>query len=452
MPDGVWMSRARRAQPSCKAREAGLQKGPKHAPISRLGGEKICRQRFGCPAWYRVDVSLVPQHFERNWMVPKKLHELILDNANRIVEVFVGRARRHDLPPREATHSAVVDDLNRYVRELALAYQLGDDDRSEAVAKAHGGQRWYAGYDLRSVLLEYGVLRCTISDVVAQAGYEMTTSELDRVAQLVNSALAEAAVEFTLRATEQLNEALRSAEMAVRAREDVIAVVSHDLKNPLSVIVGSVAMLDDALDQDDLEAARAALQSHVARIRRSSTRMNRLITDLLDLAKIRDGRVEIQVREEHASELLAEATDQSSPLAEQRPVQLVNGGGPDGIVICDRERVLQVFDNIVGNAIKFSSPGDTVRLAVHSSSHECTFAVRDAGPGIPEHQLPLLFDRFWTSPRVTGGSGTGLGLAIARGIVLAHGGRIWVESTPGEGTSFFFTLPTPSGLRAKDAA
>jgi len=228
--------------------------------------------------------------------------------------------------------------------------------------------------------------------------------------------------------------------------------VSHDLKNPLSVIFGSVALLDDALGKDDLEAARKPLRSHVARIRRASTRMNRLITDLLDLAKIRDGRVEIQVHEEHTNDLLAEAAEQSTPLAEQRPVHLVNDGGPDGIVTCDRERVLQVFDNIVGNAIKFSSPGDSVHLAVECSPHECTFAIRDAGPGIPEHDLPLLFDRFWTSPRVTGGSGTGLGLAIARGIVQAHGGRIWVESTPGKGTSFFFTLPTPSGLRATDTA
>jgi signal transduction histidine kinase len=380
-------------------------------------------------------------------MPAKKLHEIIHDHADRIVEVFVGRVRRHDLPPRQAAHSEVVDDLSRYVRELALAYQLGDDDRSEKVAKAHGGQRWYAGYDLRSVLLEYGVLRATIGDVVAQAGYEMTIRELDRVAELVNSALAEAAVEFTLRATEQINEALRIAEKAVRAREDVIAVVSHDLKNPLSVIYGSVAMLDDSLGADSLEAIRGPLRSHVARIRRSSVRMNRLITDLLDLAKIREGRVEIEVREEHTNALLAEAMDQSASLAEQRPVHLVNDGGAHGLVICDRERVLQVFDNIVGNAIKFSAPGDAVHLAVESAANECTFAVRDAGPGIPEQQLPLLFDRFWTSPRVTGGSGTGLGLAIARGIVEAHGGRIWVESAPGEGTAFFFTLPTAGGLR-----
>ena len=383
-------------------------------------------------------------------MESKKLHELIHDNADRIVEVFVGRARRHDLPPREAAHSEVVDDLHRYVRELALAYQLGDDDRSEAVAKAHGGQRWYAGYDLRSVLLEYGVLRCAIGDVVAQAGYQMSTDELDRVAQLVNSALAEAAVEFTLRSTERINEALLLAEKAVRAREDVIAVVSHDLKNPLSVISGSAAMLDEALGADDLGGVRGPLRSHVARIRRSSARMNRLITDLLDLAKIRDGRVEIQVHEEHTLGLLAEATDQSTPLAEQRPATLLNDGGSNGLVVCDRERVLQVFDNIVGNAIKFSSPGDTVRLSVECSAQECTFAVRDTGPGIPAQQLPLLFDRFWTAPRTTGGSGTGLGLAIARGIVAAHGGRIWAESVPGQGTSFFFTLPTPSGVRATE--
>jgi len=385
-------------------------------------------------------------------MPEKKLHEVIHDNAERIVEVFVGRSRRHDLPPRDSGHSEIVDDLRRFVRELALAYQLGDDDRSEEVAKAHGGQRWYAGYDLKSVLLEYGVLRSAIGDVVAQTGYEVTTGELDRVAELVNAALAVAAVEFTLRATEQLNEALRIAELAARAREDVIAVVSHDLKNPLSVIHGSVAMLDDALGADDLEAARSTLRAHATRIRRSSARMNRLITDLLDLAKIREGRVEIEVREEHTSEILAEAMLQSAPLAEQRPVHLVNEGGPDGLVVCDRERVLQVFDNVVGNAIKFSSPGDLVRLTVEVSSNECKFTVRDLGPGIPAQQLPLLFDRFWTAPRVTGGSGTGLGLAIARGIVEAHGGRIWVESEPGEGTCFFFTLPTPGGLRATEGS
>lgn len=373
------------------------------------------------------------------------LQDVIYDNAERIVEIFVRRARRHELPPRQAQHADVVDELQRYVRELALACERGDGEASEEVAKAHGGQRWYAGYDLRSVLLEYGLLRTTICDVVLQSGYEMTSRELDRVAELVNAALAAAAVEFTLRATAEINQALRTAELAVRAQEAVIAVVSHDLKNPLSVIHGSVAMLEQVLAEADRGLEPEALRAHVSRIRRSSVRMNRLISDLLDLSKIREGRVELETRDEQTSDLLAEAREQSAPLAEQRPVRLVNAGGLHGIVICDRERVLQVFDNIVGNAIKFSVPGDTVRLSVECSPTECTFSVRDQGPGIPAEQLPLLFDRFWTSPRATGASGTGLGLAIARGIVEAHRGRIWVESTQGEGTSFFFTLPASPG-------
>ena len=375
-------------------------------------------------------------------MAAMKLYQVIHDNADRIVDAFVRKARRYDLPPRDAEHSDVVDDLNRYVRQLALAYQHGDEDHAESTAKAHGGQRWHAGYDLKSVLLEYGLLRSVIGEIVRAAGYEMTHSEAEEIAQLINAGLAEAAVEFTLRANEQISAALHTAEAAARAREDIVAVVSHDLKNPLNVIYGSIALLNDAIDAADLQAARVPLRSHVARIQRASSRMNRLISDLLDLAKIREGRVDIEVREEQTSDLLEEAWQQSAPLAEQRPVHLLNEGGAHGIVICDRERVLQVFDNIIGNAIKFSSPGRTIRLSVEPAPGECIFSVQDEGPGIPERQLPLLFERFWTAPRVTGSSGTGLGLAIARGIVGAHGGRIWVESTLGKGTSFFFSLPT----------
>lgn len=388
-------------------------------------------------------------------MPTKQLHEVIFDNADRIVDVFVRKARGHDLPPRDADHDEIKDDLNRYVRHLAAAYQVGKNDQAVRIAKAHGGQRWYAGYDLKSVLLEYGVLRSVIADIVQQAGYEMTLTEVDQLAHLVNVGLAEAAVEFTARATDEINQALHAAQSAVRAREDIIAVVSHDLKNPLNVIYGGVAMLKEELAADDLNTARAALRSHAARIDRASVRMNRLISDLLDLAKIREGRVEIDIQPEQTSALLEQAVQQSAPLADLRPVRLSNEGGTDTVVCCDRERVLQVFDNIVGNAIKFSTPGGVIHLSLDETQNECRFCVRDEGPGIPEDQLPLLFDRFWTAPRSTeavvnengkassANSGTGLGLAIARGIVEAHRGRIWVESRLGQGTCFYFTLPKP---------
>lgn len=375
-------------------------------------------------------------------MTAKELPEIIFENADLIVEAFVRKVRDHELPPRDADHSEVVDDLSRYVRKLARSYQPAQDDQTENIAKAHGGQRWYAGYDLKSVLLEYGVLRTAIAETVQAAGYEMTVLELEWIAQHLNAGLAEAAVEFTLLSTQQINQALQTAEAAARAREDIVAVVSHDLKNPLNVIYGSLSILSDKLDAKDLEVERAGLRSLVTRIHRASRRMNRLISDLLDLAKIREGKVDIEVREHDTRELLQEAWEQSAPLAELRPAELLNEGGVHGLVVCDRERILQVFDNIVGNAIKFSLPGGVVRMRVEQAPGECRFTILDEGPGIPPEQLPLLFDRFWTAPRGTGGSGTGLGLAIARGIVEAHGGRIGVESELGAGTTFFLTLPT----------
>ena len=381
-----------------------------------------------------------------------QLQDVIALNVDKIVESFVRKARRHDLPPRDAARSEIVDDLNRYVRQFARAYEIGHFEPIQDVAAAHGGQRWYAGYDLKSVLLEYGVLRSVIAEVVLDTGYELTGAEMDRIAQLINEGLAEAAVVFTEKANADIQRALQVAEQAARAREDIIAVVSHDLKNPLNVIYGSLSVLDGVVGEEDLGAARGSLRSLVARMRRASLRMNRLISDLLDLAKIREGRVDIEVHPANTSELLQEAISQSLSLAELRPTILINEGGPPGVVVCDAERVLQVFDNLVGNAIKFSPPGSTVHLSVECAADSCTFSVRDHGPGIPEQQLPLLFDRFWTAARGTASSGTGLGLAIARGIVEAHGGRIWVESTLGQGTSFFFTLPTEAGIAARDRA
>ncbi|HKO50183.1 MAG TPA: HAMP domain-containing sensor histidine kinase [Polyangiaceae bacterium] len=379
-------------------------------------------------------------------MANLQLHEVIHENAERIVDVFVRKSRRHELPPREAELSEVVDDLNRFVRELARACRLGADERAAQVAKAHGGQRWYAGYELKSVLLEYGVLRTAIAETVHSAGYQMSAGEVERIAELINTSLAEAAVEFTMQATAQIKAALETADAAARAREDIVAVVSHDLKNPLNVIHGSLTLLTDSIEQEDLQSARVAMRQTVARMRRASLRMQRLISDLLDLAQIREGRVELELTKEPTSELIREAIEQSTPLAELRPAHLLDEGGAVGSVNCDRERVLQVFDNIVGNAIKFCPVGATVRLRVEHTSEESLFVVRDDGPGIAAAQLPRLFDRFWTGGGADVSSGTGLGLAIAKGIVDAHGGRIWVESTLGEGTSFFFTLPNAASV------
>jgi len=372
-------------------------------------------------------------------MTSKQLSAIVLEHADQIVDLFVRRARRYELPPRDAQQSDVVDDLHRYVQRIAASLEQGDDGLIKEVARAHGQQRWYVGYDLKGVILEYGVLRSVMHEVIEHTGYRLTREEFDELAGLINAGVAEAAVEFTNHASQRVNEALVIAEAAARAREDIVAVVSHDLRNPLSVIYGTVSLLKKMVADGDRE--EGPLLNALARIERASNRMNRLITDLLDLAKLKEGLIEITDRDELTSSLLEEAIEQSKDLAERAGVQLVKVEGCRARVACDRERLMQVFDNIVGNGIKFSPKGATMTLGVETLDSAVVFSIRDQGPGIAADHLPMLFERFWKAPRTTGVGGTGLGLAIAKGIVEAHGGRIWVESKLGEGTAFFFNLP-----------
>ena len=374
-------------------------------------------------------------------MNTKTLSQLITDNAEAIVDVFVGKVRQHDLPPSSADQQDVRDDLQLYVRYVGTSLDRGHHDLADAAAKEHGKQRWYVGYDLRSVILEYGVLRSSIVEVVDQTDYRMTHKELEELATVLDAGGAEAAIEFTTRSAKELNTALAEAQAAVRSREDVVAVVSHDLKNPLSIVHGSLGPLKKLLLELEPGPRAAQLNKIAVRIEYATRRMNRLITDLLDLAKIREGRLEVSFKDELTAQLMAEAFHQMSALAEQRPAELLIEELTKARVRCDHDRVIQVLDNLIGNAIKFSPEGGTVTLRVEAAGPVCTFSVRDEGPGIPQEQLPMLFDRFWRAPRVTSVSGTGLGLAIAKEIVEAHQGRIWVESIVGKGSSFFFTLP-----------
>ncbi len=364
--------------------------------------------------------------------------EIIESNVDEIIDVFVHKTRAYDLPPREASESELMDALHSYVRSVAASLPTAEPVHADAGAKAHGEQRWLAGYDLKSVILEYGILRASIFEVVERRGRPMTAAELDEVAGILYSGAAAAAVEFTVRSTARLNEALSAAEAAVRAHQEIVAIVSHDLKNPLHVIQGSVSLLDEELALPTL--VRAPLLSGVGRIGRAAERMNRLITDLLELSKIKAGHVEITVGPEETRDLLDEVVEHLAPLAEQRSVRLVEDDRFSGSLSCDRDRLMQVFENVIGNAIKFSPEGSEIVVRAERVDGECVFSVRDQGPGIPAADIPMLFERFWTAQRTVTSAGTGLGLAIAKGVVEAHGGRIWVESEVGRGTVFYFSL------------
>ena len=228
---------------------------------------------------------------------------------------------------------------------------------------------------------------------------------------------------------------------ALRARDDTMSVVSHDLRNP----VNAVKMLAGALLQPSNERrVPEDLREQIGVIRSAAEQMDTLIQDLLDMSRAEAGRFAIDVQTGSAASLLRDALRTLAPLAAAKNVALVTDWPehlPD--VQVDPERIAQVVSNVVGNAIKFTPSGGTIRVSASAESDSVLVAVADTGPGIARDHLPHVFDRYWQSSRRN--RGAGLGLPIAKTIVEAHGGRIWAESVEGQGTTLYFTLPRLTG-------
>jgi signal transduction histidine kinase len=226
----------------------------------------------------------------------------------------------------------------------------------------------------------------------------------------------------------------KEAEETIDAREQVLKIVSHDLRNPLHTISMCASLLID------LPLSAEQQGSHLQRIKRAGERMNRLIQDLMDVAKLEAGRVGIDARQMEVAPIVREAHEMLAPLATEKNIRL------DGVcaeslptIMADAGRVLQVLSNLVGNALKFTPANGRVVIRADAAPGGVRFSVSDTGHGIPPEQLAKIFGRFWQA-NPADRRGIGLGLTIAKGIVEAHGGRIWVESRVGEGTTFHFTL------------
>ncbi len=240
------------------------------------------------------------------------------------------------------------------------------------------------------------------------------------------------------------------AQLAARQREEVLAVVSHDLRNLLSTVVMSAAMLERGLPGDPEVPGP---KRRAVMIRQASERMNRLIQDLADLASIEAGRLALERRPQDPGRMIEEAVETYRPMAHDRGVRLecrVESDVP--LADCDRDRALQVLGNLVSNAVRATGPGGSVMVSARRGGTPWVlFSVEDTGRGIPEDELGHLFDR-WRRGRSPGYRGSGLGLAISRGLVEAHGGRIWARSRPGAGTTFRFLLPVAPGAPRAEAA
>jgi PAS domain S-box-containing protein len=231
--------------------------------------------------------------------------------------------------------------------------------------------------------------------------------------------------------------AREQAEAASRVREDLIAIVSHDLRNPLSTISMSAELLTTVIPAELSARTTKPLETIV----RSAGRMKRLISDLLDVATIDAGTMSVRLEVQDATALMREAVEMMLPVAADKSILLDVEFSPAAIQVpADKERILQVFSNLIGNAVKFTREGGSILLSAADVDGGIRFAVADTGQGLSEDHLAHVFDRYWQAKK-EGRLGIGLGLSIAKGIIEAHQGKIWAESLLGRGTTFYFTLP-----------
>ncbi|KPA95240.1 MULTISPECIES: ATP-binding protein [Pseudomonas] len=232
---------------------------------------------------------------------------------------------------------------------------------------------------------------------------------------------------------------VRREQEAVRARDDLVAVVSHDLRNPMTVISMLCGMMQKTFSSDGPHTSRR-ISTAIDTMQQAAGRMNTLLEDLLDTSKIDAGRYTIKPRKLDVGQMFEEAQSLLAPLARDKDISISFEADPDLRIHADPERLFQVLSNLVGNAIKFTPRLGTVGVRAQSSGNDIVFTVRDSGEGIAQEHLPHVFSRYWTL-KEGNPTGTGLGLYITQGIVHAHGGKIVASSEPGQGAEFRFTLP-----------
>lgn len=225
---------------------------------------------------------------------------------------------------------------------------------------------------------------------------------------------------------------------AVLSRDNLLVVVAHDLRTPLSTIQLNASVLLESTPPGDTQHTS---REQMAAIQRSAERMNRLIEDLLQAGTIEAGKFTLELNSEDIPSIVGEALQGIEPAAATRSVRLQREIAAEvPRTRCDRVRVIQVLSNLVGNALKFVAEHGLIQVRARAEGGDVYFAVSDDGPGIAEHQQEHLFERYWKG-KTEDRRGVGLGLYIAKGIVEAHGGRIWVESRLGAGSTFCFTIP-----------
>lgn len=341
--------------------------------------------------------------------------------------------------PARAADAAVVEArapgrTGAIARALAegTAQQLELVDDPEALEPARDGRHRQALLTLRVgaaavfPLVQGGRVLGALTMVRARRGTTIAPVEL----ALGEEVAGRAAVALE---NERLHEEL---SRSLRAREQTLAEVSHDLRNPLSSIILAAAQLERSAERSELPEL---VGRRAASIRRAGDRMNHLVQDLLDLARAENGRLELDVEEHSARELVDDAVESVAPVVRERELR-VRAAVEPLLVSCDRERVHRVLANLLSNAVKVSPRKGTIELTARQRGGAVLFTVADEGPGISLEEQRQMFEQYWRG-RESGVQGVGIGLSIVKTLVERHGGKVWVDSAPGAGARFSFTLP-----------
>ncbi|MEX0917905.1 MAG: HAMP domain-containing sensor histidine kinase [Candidatus Paceibacterota bacterium] len=346
-------------------------------------------------------------------------------------------------PERELTDKSLRSEREKTDQEILASKKALETGADRAVHKA----RESADDVLSTARHKADARTAPGKDVVKTRVVEDTVLEQERDVADENIVHERAQVDHALQrllplereATDRtlLTERARS-DAALENRDDLLGVVCHDLRDLLGGIVLNTELLTKEVDSEE-EAKRVAVQ--VSQIQRYAARMSRLIGDLVDVTSIDLGRLSITPRHADTAPLISEVADTFRTIAESKGITLLVDDtlGP-ATASFDQERILQVLANLLTNSIKFTPQGGTVSVSRKMSGSVVEFMVSDTGVGISPESIGLVFERFWQVGK-NDRQGLGLGLHISKCIVESHGGKIWVESTVGEGSRFYFTLP-----------